>query len=530
MSQNTVLTTDMPADLLAKVTQGLEKIKDKEELIYLQSHLKYALAAYYTDSKEQLTTTVLDGYQLSSELDELEIIKADGTDFAGFVALANDVHMKKRFIVIGFRGTISLSDIWTDLNGDLCPTQPFYNGWWKDLKTIAVAVNSGQIPLQSSVLEEDKDAHKRRLKQSKRFGFQTSMRLQVDSGVALEWVQPLGVSAERLSVALDSVLSISPFTVPDGDDTTVTTEEAKEALLRWVDHFQEPDTTETLPFIQRGFWEGWAAIRQESLTLLNKFMDKYPDLDIHFVGHSLGGSFATLAAIEVLWDNEISAKKQLEGKIRLVTYGKPRIGNMTWAKLVLKNKAAMHARRVVNHADIIPHLPPFSRGFFHLPGEVWLCWTDGTTYRATDGLDIEGHGNNLENIVGLTPFHHFLSSYFYTQEWLIAPFPKPRARLLAEVRLEMQRGLDDVEDAAIYVYEHLGIGKGVVTALNTVEATMGQMDEELMTLSVVKEAEDDVIEAGTTFGSIVRRFENVAKSAETWVADEAKEIMDAQDE
>ena len=51
-----------------------------------------------------------------------------------------------------------------------------------------------------------------------------------------------------------------------------------------------------------------------------------------------------------------------------------------------------------------------------------------------------------------------------------------------------------------------------------------------MTLSVVKEAEDDVIEAGTTFGSIIRRFENVAKSAETWVTDEAKEIMDAQDE
>jgi len=524
---NTVLVQDMPSDLLAKVTAGLEKITDRKELVYLQAHLKYALAAYYTSSTLELETAQVDNYKVTTGISDYQILEAKGTDFAGFIGIANDLHIETQFIVMGFRGTISLSNIWTDLHGDLAPTQPFYNGWWQDIKTIASAINSGQLPLQSSVLEEDKDAHRRRVKQSKRFGFQTSMRLRVDSGVAMDWVKPAGVSADRLSEALDSVLSISQFVVPDGDTTTVTTDEAREAVLRWVSHFEEADAEVQLPFIQRGFWEGWAAIRMETMGLIRQYMAKYPDLDIHFVGHSLGGAFATLAIIETLWEYELSEQVQLDGRIRLVTYGKPRIGNLPWAQMVLKSKAYIHTRRIVNHADIIPHLPPFSRGFFHLPGEVWLCWTDSTTYRAHDGYDVEGRGANMENLIGLTPFHHFLSSYFYSQEWLIDPVPRPRARLISEARLEFQRGMEEIEDAAVYVYKHWGVGKGVVSALDSVESGATFVSQDILTLPIVKEVEDDVLQVGSSLSGFAHRIKNVAHTVEEWVEKEVKDVLDA---
>ena len=58
-------------------------------------------------------------------------------------------------------------------------------------------------------------------------------------------------------------------------------------------------------------------VRSGVKSLLNQL--NKPNYQIHFVGHSLGGSVASLAAMDVsLYMPEIA------GRIRLYTYGQPR--------------------------------------------------------------------------------------------------------------------------------------------------------------------------------------------------------------
>lgn len=78
---------------------------------------------------------------------------------------------------------------------------------------------------------------------------------------------------------------------------------------------------------------------------------------ITFNGHSRGGAMAVLAAVDAATD----MKQQLGitnpwTAIRLYTMGQPRVGDAAYATLV---ESLFHERfRIVNTADIVPHLPP----------------------------------------------------------------------------------------------------------------------------------------------------------------------------
>jgi predicted lipase len=111
------------------------------------------------------------------------------------------------------------------------------------------------------------------------------------------------------------------------------------------------------------------------LRLLNK-----PDYTIHFVGHSLGGAVASLAAMDVSLH-----MPEIADRIRLYTYGQPRTGNKEWAEFMSNRPFSNFTRRVTRFRDSVPRLPLRSMGFWHYQSEyhidpfrhVWFCPVKG---------------------------------------------------------------------------------------------------------------------------------------------------------
>ena len=59
-----------------------------------------------------------------------------------------------------------------------------------------------------------------------------------------------------------------------------------------------------------------------------------------------------------------------KSKLFLYTFGSPRVGNKEFGDYFITN--VINSFRVVNYKDIVPHLPPFGLGFFHVGVEIWM--------------------------------------------------------------------------------------------------------------------------------------------------------------
>ncbi|RKP07846.1 Alpha/Beta hydrolase protein, partial [Thamnocephalis sphaerospora] len=89
------------------------------------------------------------------------------------------------------------------------------------------------------------------------------------------------------------------------------------------------------------------AIRERLLALVNR----YPKYSIDFTGHSLGGAVAQLVAL-----NFGARTSTPTSRIRVMTYGSPRIGNSKFADTVSFARFKGLTRVTYNN-DPVPHLP-----------------------------------------------------------------------------------------------------------------------------------------------------------------------------
>lgn len=72
-----------------------------------------------------------------------------------------------------------------------------------------------------------------------------------------------------------------------------------------------------------GFLRLWdQGMKDDFVTLLNK----YPNYEVWVTGHSLGGALASLAASYIISTNLVT-----QDKIKLITYGEPRVGEKNYA-------------------------------------------------------------------------------------------------------------------------------------------------------------------------------------------------------
>ncbi|TPX62685.1 hypothetical protein PhCBS80983_g00348 [Powellomyces hirtus] len=128
------------------------------------------------------------------------------------------------------------------------------------------------------------------------------------------------------------------------------------------------------------------------------------DFTISVVGHSLGGAIGILSSIELYdWLGEAFAKR-----IKVFTYGQPRVGNQIWADWVETLPFAKDIYRITHDKDIVPHLPPTLLSFRHHQDEIWIN-SKGTLLSCDDD---KGEARNCANsVVALSVIDH-LTGYF----------------------------------------------------------------------------------------------------------------------
>ncbi|KAF9461464.1 alpha/beta-hydrolase, partial [Collybia nuda] len=142
----------------------------------------------------------------------------------------------------------------------------------------------------------------------------------------------------------------------------------------WLTNFQIVET----PFIvanisgpagvmvHTGFLTAQAPLLRITIEDVQSQLVGHPKYSVVTTGHSLGGALSTLAGITL---------KQIlpDVKVRIYTYGQPRVGNAGLAKWVDTSFGHANLFRSVHTTDTVPHLPPtlFLPNYTHHGIEYW---------------------------------------------------------------------------------------------------------------------------------------------------------------
>ena len=98
-----------------------------------------------------------------------------------------------------------------------------------------------------------------------------------------------------------------------------------------------------------------------------KDIESHPGYQFIFIGHSLGGSVASIMAYEAINKKYIT---QENNNPAIITFGMPRSGNEKWVNDF--NTKIINVLRVVRDGDIVPSVPyiPLSNPYRHLGGLI----------------------------------------------------------------------------------------------------------------------------------------------------------------
>ncbi|KAJ1740452.1 hypothetical protein LPJ78_000821 [Coemansia sp. RSA 989] len=127
--------------------------------------------------------------------------------------------------------------------------------------------------------------------------------------------------------------------------------------------------------VHAGFAESTNAVYPNILKNILAASSSYPDYKVVFVGHSLGGASAVLAALRFAKENEL-----VKDMIRVWTFGEPRVGNRAFAEYYTQ-LLGNQTYRITYKGDIVPHVPPWQvLGYQHHPLEIHIINKEGDFY------------------------------------------------------------------------------------------------------------------------------------------------------
>eukprot|EP00842_Homolaphlyctis_polyrhiza_P006144 jgi/Hompol1/6530/HPOL_005027-RA len=117
--------------------------------------------------------------------------------------------------------------------------------------------------------------------------------------------------------------------------------------------------------IHDGFQQEYVASRKDIQSGLLELVTRYPDFDVVFTGHSLGGATASIAAVDFI---------DLHGtpeKVYLFTFGQPRVGSGIWADW-FDSIPFGGVYRITRARDPVPRVPPIAMGYRHFKQEYGI--------------------------------------------------------------------------------------------------------------------------------------------------------------
>ena len=151
-------------------------------------------------------------------------------------------------------------------------------------------------------------------------------------------------------------------------------------IKNWIanlkfDHIPYPDAT--CPGgceVHKGFLEAYRTIQSGIRNATETVLLRHPGASILVTGHSLGAALSTLATLDLLrtFPSQITSLKNYN-------FGQPRVGNAAFAAWAAGLVEAGGDFRVTHDQDPVPHLPPESFGFLHVPHEIY--YTNDTEFK-----------------------------------------------------------------------------------------------------------------------------------------------------
>ncbi|KAJ1914702.1 hypothetical protein H4219_004675 [Mycoemilia scoparia] len=117
--------------------------------------------------------------------------------------------------------------------------------------------------------------------------------------------------------------------------------------------------------VHTGFGRGYESSKPYIYSVLPGLLEKYPDYSVVLTGHSLGGAIAALGARELF-----TVYPGIRDKLRLYTYGEPRLGDKDFATDF--NRMQIPSHRIVHNQDVVPHYHVQALGYVHHDREYWM--------------------------------------------------------------------------------------------------------------------------------------------------------------
>ncbi|KAJ2819925.1 hypothetical protein IWW50_005271 [Coemansia erecta] len=147
---------------------------------------------------------------------------------------------------------------------------------------------------------------------------------------------------------------------------------------------------------------------------LEQLMSDYPSYMVVITGHSKGGAEAALCALDL-----VRSVDGLRDRVRVWTFGQPRVGDAQFAALYNRQLGAV-TYRVTSFADPVVAMPPrFLFDYCHHNTEIWLMNAEGDIYvarndtgcnedpRASSSVDFYDRSIRWhKNYLGLPPLDH----------------------------------------------------------------------------------------------------------------------------
>ncbi|ORZ04953.1 lipase [Absidia repens] len=141
--------------------------------------------------------------------------------------------------------------------------------------------------------------------------------------------------------------------------------------------------------VHKGFYESYMLVQQKVLSLMGQEIKKHSDYHVTVTGHSLGGAYATLAALDLYQRDKRFNKKSMS----IITFGEPRVGNPEFA--TYGASTGIEKKRVVFHKDIVPHVPPMMMGYLHFGTEYWVQKNKKDIYLCDSNHELKQCSNSI---------------------------------------------------------------------------------------------------------------------------------------